>query len=292
MISLVRSSENVVKGILCNRPGCIVSSTLSNKLGLPLVQASTFDGSSDLFLCFDKDTLQLTWGRASAVGESPFFIDFLNSEQTRRQKQARSELVVKAIGKMGSTSSEVWDLTAGLGRDSILLCNVGWNVKMFERNRILSSLLQNGLHRFITSRGDSLCNKIELIDMEARDWYKKMTNINKEEEVEEKVTSSCIQLPQVVYLDPMYSPDTVGKKALVKKEMQMLHRVLGEEEGLDEENNKQLFEFAQSCARSRIVVKRSISAPPLVQSIPHETISGSSQRFDIYFQNRPILFKR
>lgn len=270
-----------VKGIYCTHPACKRSLALSHKLNLPMVSVSTFKQCKELYLTFDNDILKLSWGGASNSGETPFFIDFLTTEQSRRQKQARSELVVKAVGKIPSTASYVWDLTAGLGRDSVLLHAGGWNVTMFERNKILSSLLEDGLNRFICVKGN-LINTINLVGMEANEWYQSLSDIDR----------LASQKPAVVYLDPMYSPDTIGKKALVKKDMQMLHRVLGVEEGLDESNNNFLFNYARAIALNRIVVKRALTAPTLVNSVPHESITGTSQRFDIYFQNRPIQFKK
>jgi hypothetical protein len=99
-----------------------------------------------------------------------------------------------------------------------------------------------------------------------------------------------------VYLDPMYPSGTVGRKAQVKKETQVLHRLVGDAQGEDEENNRRLFLSAKKLlieggdsnihTNSRIVIKRPVRATPLLGLTPHSVIEGSTQRFDIYFANR------
>jgi hypothetical protein len=77
----------------------------------------------------------------------------------------------------------------------------------------------------------------------------------------------------------------------VKKKTQILHRLIGHEEGEDYVNNKQLFLNAMNIATSRIVVKRPLKAKALLDIAPHAVVEGSTQRFDIYFKNRPIKFE-
>jgi hypothetical protein len=85
-------------------------------------------------------------------------------------------------------------------------------------------------------------------------------------------------VPDVVYLDPMYPPQK--KSALVKVEMRILRRLVG-----DDPDAGELFELAWAVARQRVVVKRHRHAEPLS---PHPTHSHSDQttRYDVYV--RPL----
>jgi 16S rRNA (guanine1516-N2)-methyltransferase len=87
----------------------------------------------------------------------------------------------------------------------------------------------------------------------------------------------------------MYAEESVGKKAAVKKETQILHRVLGLEEGNNEENNTNLMTSAVQLANQRVVVKRALNAKALSNLRPHHQILGKTQRFDVYLKNQKIV---
>jgi hypothetical protein len=87
----------------------------------------------------------------------------------------------------------------------------------------------------------------------------------------------------------MYPEGSVGRKSAVKKETQILHRLVDPlDKDAENENNAALFESASRIANTRIVVKRPLNAKPLDLRglLPHESLSGSTQRFDIYFKSR------
>lgn len=218
--------------------------------------------------------LSLFWGGSAGVKEKPFFIDF-EATLSRRASLASSELVVKAMGK---PCGVVWDLTAGLGRDAFLLAAAGHTVHLYERNPILHALLHNALQRLTISNSADVSKRLflhPLIDSCS-------------------VTILSTDLPDCVYLDPMYPAGTIGKKSNVKKETQMLRRLVGDLEREDIENNIMLLKKALSIGKRRIVVKRPLSAEALVlsegplRSQPISNFAGSGQRFDIYLpQQRP-----
>jgi hypothetical protein len=96
-----------------------------------------------------------------------------------------------------------------------------------------------------------------------------------------------------VYLDPMYESNQVGRKASVKKETVMLHRLVRNHSTTDQHdggqsNNRGLFTTAQSIFGSRIVVKRPLKAGALLDLKPHAQITGSTHRFDIYLKSQII----
>jgi len=213
--------------------------------------------------------------------EIPFSIDYVNKKggATRRGAEAASEMVVKACGGMKRAQQEslVFDLTGGLGRDAFVLASAGYRVCMFERNVILHALLEDALGRLATSNSP-VAQRLELRRWRGMACY------------EDAV--SDLGSPPIVYLDPMYEAGgKVGKRAAVKKETQVLHRILGLEEGGDHENSKMLLTAAVDMATSRVVVKRPMEAAPLMGAIPHESIKKKTHRFDLYFPPRAVEFR-
>ena len=61
--------------------------------------------------CRKDGALEVAWGGASKVRESPFRIDFTSATHQRRMKECRSELVVKAVGH--KQTQLLLDFTAG-----------------------------------------------------------------------------------------------------------------------------------------------------------------------------------
>lgn len=198
--------------------------------------------------------------------EKPFHIDFASHKAMKRFSQASNELVVKAVGK----KEVVVDMTAGLGRDAMILASAGRTVFCFEENPIIYLLLSDALRRLQVIRPD-LSSKLHL-------------HFGTAEELAMNLAGS---LPQrgncVVYLDPMFPTPPSDRKSLVKKETQVLHRVIALCGGSDSKDNSALFSTACKLG-SRVVVKRSLHDPWLLPGLaPQQTVSGSKQRFDIYF---------
>ncbi|CAN0542987.1 unnamed protein product [Ectocarpus sp. 12 AP-2014] len=126
--------------------------------------------------------------------------------------------------------------------------------------------------------------------------------------------------PDVVYLDPMFPQQKKGKKkksALVKKGMQMLQALLEEEDGAEGETRQQgaetggrspdgagggdvsgegeagtvehkeeeirLFDIAMKFATRKVVVKRPVHGPSIVQHVqPSHAVVSKNGRFDVY----------
>ena len=71
----------------------------------------------------------------------------------------------------------------------------------------------------------------------------------------------------------------------------MLHRLLGQQEGMDRINNRRLFDTARALAKLRVVVKRPMNASPLEEATPHNTVKAGKSRFDIYHAATAIKYK-
>jgi Putative SAM-dependent methyltransferase len=99
-----------------------------NELGLQMT--SDIDATDGLILrTSSSGVLELVAGGLSVYKkEKPFCIDFSSVAMQRRGAAADSELLVKAMGKSPRRETLLWDLTAGLGRDSFLLASAGFRV--------------------------------------------------------------------------------------------------------------------------------------------------------------------
>lgn len=161
-------------------------------------------------------------------------------------------------------------MTCLLGRDSLLLACAGHNVVMVERNEVLQLLLADALARLCISN-PALASRLSLVRGDARHQHTLAT-----------ATSPA----SVVYLDPMYPANEVGRRASVKKDTQVLHSLLGDSEGVDEDNNRLLFERALESAAEKVVVKRPLNAQNLASAIPHSSVKGARCiciSFDVQF---------
>lgn len=187
-------------------------------------------------------------------------IDFLTGPFNYRLRHLqKKELLAKAIGINSSSSFYVIDATAGLGRDGFLLAVLGCRVLMLERSAVLATELKEGLE--VALQDPSYQHlQIRVLHTDAKDFLR---NLNP------------IDYPDVIYLDPMFPEKK--KTALVKKEMQSLQSIIGQDEDAD-----LLFTIALEKAKKRVVVKRPQHASPLANKKPHHTIVGKKIRFDVY----------
>jgi len=178
----------------------------------------------------------------------PFSIDFTSGKMGYRSSHVKDEMIVKALKKFDCSSTVVWDMTAGLGRDSFVLACAGFRVVMFEKSVVIAELLADGLSRL------SLHDKESSLIASRMDIY----NVNSSN-IPNDVLSS-IPRPNVCLLDPMFPAKK--KSAHAKKDMQILQRLLECES--EDGNGKVLLDAAFAQAPSKVVVKRPINGQPLV----------------------------
>jgi hypothetical protein len=265
--------------------------------------------------------------KKSRLKLDPIFVDLCPPTNTRlgyrMQKDgggSGDELLLKALGlkKMMADDKKrgplvIYDLTAGLARDSLIILNsfVANNdtneeqpirLHMVERDEIVASLVLDAMRRLQLlaelSANSYLRQLVQCLSMEQGDAVQVLeslsSNINTSKE------QSVPFPPDICYLDPMFPPRK-KKSSAVKKDMSMLHSLLGTAEIQDDksqseniriEQEQRLLEMACKCAIRRVVVKRPIAAPPLgylssdvvenaVRS-PSYDIRGSVNRWDIY----------
>lgn len=232
----------------------IQAESLASKLTLPLISAAEFS-AYDFVLVYTEQCLQLQ-ACQDKLGK-PFSIDFLQGRLAYRAQHGGGikQALAKAVGMKSGVRPQIIDATAGLGRDAFILANLGCEVLMLERNPIVFSLLQDALLRAKEYADFNLKLSLQRVDA--------VTYLSQQTETD------------VVYLDPMF-PER-KKSALVKKEMQILHKIVGQQ--LDEQ---QLLKTALAIASKRIVVKRPNWALPIAGQQPSFVIKNQHYRFDCY----------
>ena len=303
----------------------------------------------------------------------PFYIDLYPPSDSilgyrmNNKQNSGSEMLIKALGikkmisdKMNKEAKKeeeeviVYDLTAGLGRDTLVILSSYLDcidssstskeyiprlrVHMVERDPIVALLLKDAMRRLhqlassnqIDNDERSKAQQItQCLSMEEGDGVTVLNRfmmLDKEKESaaadssSDSITTSYIPSypPDICYLDPMFPPRK-KKSSAVKKDMAMLHSLLGtavtsavkEEEETDDTHGRiyeeqALLLAAYNSAQRRVVVKRPISALPLGlvadsdnnsidddstdddSNIPKPSydVRGSVNRFDVYIITR------
>jgi 16S rRNA (guanine1516-N2)-methyltransferase len=217
-------------------------------------------GTDGLELSCSPEGLTLT-----ATGPGPalaMHLDFVRGRQGYRLAHAghSREDLVRALGRL-PTGSTILDASAGLGRDSLVLAARGFKVIALERHPVLGALLADALARAATHPPlKSVLARLELRQADAGEW----------------LAASGVQVDAAVF-DPMFPPRS--KDAAVKKEMQVLHRLLGASADPDAPATLAVL---RRHVRRRVVVKRPLHAPHLGGETPAHELRGRSTRFDIY----------
>ena len=216
------------------------------------VEAVTSQLPADLTLAYHDGVLGLT---DDALGHSPLVVDFIHGPVSfRSQQHLGGEHLIKACQIKGQKSGAVLDATCGLGTDSFLLQQAGFNVTATEQHPVIHALLRDGLYRFQHATGEG---GFELHCGDARQLLNE-------------------QPFDVIYLDPMFP--TVSKSAKNKKTMQLFQRL--HETSVD--NAKDLLEWGTEQPCQRVVIKRPVKAPLINQRKPTFQILGKTCRFDAF----------
>jgi len=232
-----------------------------------LVSKESFARGRELVLnVSDTVSLQVAdTGITSNVFEIDLFADKLLWRLNHSGKN--SEAVCRAvIGRL--SHPKVFDATAGLGRESIILQNAGAEVTMFERNPVIWLLLLSAVHKAGSQSEIMAALKNGLPRLAPLGSVAE--NLNR---------SYDFKNPDVVYYDPMFPKRT--KTALVKKEMRIFHELVGyDEDTLDYAN------YLLTVASHHLVVKRPGGEPPLELNVRRSSfVDGKACRFDCYFVN-------
>ena len=217
-----------------------------------------------LLLFLDEQGLGLQLTGKGAPG--PVRAEFVTGKMGYRREHGggAGQLVAKAVGLHKTRASlHVLDATAGLGQDAFVLAGLGCTVTLFERNPVIHALLADGLARAaLNAECAPIVGRMRLYEGSSIDWL---------------AASGADETKgaDVIYLDPMFPHR--DKSALVKKEMQLFQKVVG-----DDDDSEALLAAALESARYRVVVKRPRKAPAIAGPAPTTRVEGKSSRYDVY----------
>lgn len=205
---------------------------------------------------------------------NPLAVDFLEPKLIHRLKHGmgRGQPLAKAIGFRGREPITVFDATAGMGVDAFVIAALGARVRAFERSPVVIELLKDGLRRLREALGDP--------ELPLREVLQEISSRLEFVHADAGVAMGALpdeERPDVIYLDPMYPEEGKSESALPKKAMQMFRRLIGED--LD---SSRIFHAALGKARSRVVVKRPLRAPFVLEKRPSHIFEGKTARYDMY----------
>ena len=244
---------------------------MAQRLDLPLLSTGSDPGVNEqvgavLFVSGGSLFLQQT-GRAAP---GPVAVEFGSSAMRHRRRSGHNELLGKAVGVAKKSQLRVLDATAGLGRDSFILADLGCDVILCERDPVIVELLCWGMNA-ATARGDQW-----LVDVLAR--------MRLHPGDARQLAADNRQGVYVIYLDPMFPQRT--KSAAVKKEMALFQLLL--DSGAARHDADELLLWALQQDVARVVVKRPPRAPNLAQQQPSHCISGKAVRYDVYVRRKLV----
>jgi len=189
-------------------------------------------------------------------------VDFGAAGMRYRRLSGHNELLGRAVGVGKKQALSVIDATAGLGRDSFVLADLGAKVLLCERHPVVAALLAAGLASGGATADAWLNRVLARMSLVAGDV--------RELPHEELVAAD------VIYLDPMFPQR--DKAAAVKKEMALFQFLLQDEP----EDAPALLAWALQQPVARVVVKRPAKAAPLAGLEPSHAIRGKAVRYDVH----------
>lgn len=225
------------------------ASTLAARLNLPV------DNQAETCLWLSEAGTGIKF-----KGSNPLYADFTLDTWKKRRDEGKSQALVRAVKPVKGML--VIDATAGWGRDAAILASLGAEVLMIERNPLMALVLADALERQDEESRANL--KLTLYSGNAGNYLQGLTSG---------------EFPEVIYIDPMH-PER-QKSALVKKDLQILQKMIGEDK-----DAKTLLEIALACVKQKVIVKWPQKSPALLAT--PSSIAGKTVRFDIY----PALPKR
>ena len=182
-------------------------------------------------------------------------VDFMHGPLSyRSQQHLGAENLIKACQIKSQNHLSLMDGTCGLGTDSFLLYQAGFEVTAIEKNAITYALLMDGLARYRRHSG-------------AAGFFLQLGDVT--DQLLEKQ-------PDVIYLDPMFPRKT--KSAKNKKTMQLFQAI----HQTESDNAVELLERALCSSCQRVVVKRPSKSPLLTKFKPTFQVMGKTCRFDAY----------
>ena len=207
-----------------------------------------------LSLVRDDGGLALTDGTMTVRG------DFSRMKARIKPQALNRELIVRAARIKGERDGlTLFDATAGLGEDSLLLAAAGFDITLYERNAVIAALLQDAISR--AADDPDFAHAASRMHAFTGDSVQALRQLD--------------QPPDVVLLDPMFPGRQ--KSAAVKKKLQLLQRL---EQPCEDE--QALLDAAFAAQPRKVIVKRPAKGPYLADRKPDYSLAGKAIRFDCF----------
>lgn len=233
---------------------------LARQLRLDLVSGN--EPQAEFLLHYETEGLCLSFNNG---GETlRLQADWVGGKAAHRQGQP--EMLSRALGISKLEKPHIIDATAGLGRDSVVIANLGADVSAIERSPVVFSLFEDAHQRAMN-------------DVSTESWAQRVTAYQGESaETMHRIAQQ--RGIDEVFLDPMYPEKRKNAKA--KKDMAIFQALLGK----DPLQEDQLLTAALDVATYRVVVKRPIKGTFLAERPASFSIKGRSTRFDVYTKKK------
>lgn len=211
-----------------------------------------------LLLAVTDSRVELRLNEPDAPG--PVYVDFIKGPLGYTRRLNPFGKLIQAVCPSGA-APRVLDATAGLAHDAFILALKGCHVHAVERSPIVAALVRDGIER-------------ASVDPELKQLFDERFRLVCADAYQMLDAMEANAAPDVIYLDPMFPPKK--KSALVKKEMRVLRRLVG-----DDPDSEALLEAARQKARQHVVVKRMLHAPSISEDI-ERSYKGKTTRYDLY----------
>ena len=176
----------------------------------------------------------------------------------------KNQALIKACNNKKREIHSIIDLTAGWGRDSLILATHGQSVTMIEQNGLIYNCLNYLLSIAQHDSTQACFQNLNALNLNSLEY----------------LNSEDYSMADCLYLDPMFPAHK--STALPSKDLQILQLMTT---NLDIES---LFEAALVRAKHRVVVKRPLHAPTLSNTKADIVYKEKTIRFDVYLTHNNV----
>ncbi len=195
----------------------------------------------------------------TVIGKQPTcYAHSLTQKKLVQRAQQKNQALLRACNNKKKQVHTVIDLTAGWGKDGLILASQGYRVILVEQHPLLAHCLHYLLAIALKDSNDARYARMEVYNCNSQGF------LHEHPELE----ADCI------YLDPMFPAHKSGAKP--GKDLQLLQLIT------NNEAIESLFDEALQQARYRVVVKRPLHAPTINTLTPDIVYKEKTIRFDVY----------
>ncbi len=213
------------------------------------------EGADDFLLRIEDDHIALC---TEFQHQKTCFSHRLTEPKLLRRAQQKNQALLKACNNKKRELITVCDLTAGWGKDSLMLASHGQRVEMLEQHPLIFQCMNFLLQIARYEKPNTIYEQMILRHENSLDYVA----------TRDRGFADCL------YLDPMFPAHK--SSARPGKDLQILQR-LTQNRDMDD-----LFKLALEKAGHRVVVKRPLHAATLDAQKPDIVYREKTIRFDVY----------